>query len=52
MQGFGTIEDPENDLGSLVNVIQGDEDGEWSDIGTANNWNTIDDAYLYFVVDN
>ncbi len=48
MQGYGTIEDPENDPGSLVDVIQGDEDGEWSDIGTANNWNTLDDAYLYF----
>lgn len=48
MQGYGTINDPENDPGSLIDVIQNDADGKWSEIGTPGNWNILDDAYLYF----
>jgi hypothetical protein len=48
MQGFGTINDPENDPGSLINVIQNDVDGNWSKIGEVNDWNVLEDAYLYF----
>jgi hypothetical protein len=48
MAGFGTIDDPENDLGSLVDVIEKDTTGVWSIIGTKNNWTTLDNAYLHF----
>jgi hypothetical protein len=48
MQGFGSISDPENDPGSLIDVIQNDDDGNWSEIGTVGDWNTLDGAYLYF----
>jgi len=48
MEGYGTVNDIENDPGSLVYVIENDIDGEWSDIGPVDNWNTLDDAYLYF----
>jgi hypothetical protein len=34
MQGYGTINDPENDPGSLIDVIQNDAEGNWSKIGT------------------
>jgi hypothetical protein len=48
MQGYGTIEDPENDPGSLVDVINNDVEGNWSAIGTPGNWNELEGAYLYF----
>ncbi len=48
MQGHGTIDDPENDPGSLHDVIQNDVDGNWAALGTVGNWNTLDDAYLYY----
>jgi hypothetical protein len=48
MQGYGTINDPENDPGSLIDVIQNDAEGNWSKIGTPDHWNTLEDAYLYF----
>ncbi|MDF1698714.1 MAG: sialate O-acetylesterase [Saprospiraceae bacterium] len=48
MQGHGTIDDPENDPGSLVDVVQNDTDGEWSAIGELDNWTTLENAYLYF----
>ncbi|MEO1259543.1 MAG: sialate O-acetylesterase [Bacteroidota bacterium] len=48
MQGFGTVNDPENDPGSLTEVIQNDAEGNWSAIGEAGDWNTLDGAYLYF----
>ncbi len=48
MEGYGTIEDPENDPGSLIDLIQNDENGNWSVIGTEGDWNILDDAYLYF----
>ncbi len=47
MQGYGTIDDPENDPGSLIDVIQKDVHGEWSKIGTNNNWTTLEDAWIY-----
>ena len=47
MQGYGLIEDNENDPGSLINVIQNDTDGEWSEIGGVNNWNTLEGVLLY-----
>ena len=52
MEGFGTIDDPENDPGSLIDVIQNDDAGNWSEIGPMGNWNTLEDAYLYFANDN
>lgn len=48
MEGFGTVEDSENDPGSLTDVIQNDEEGNWSEIGELENWNSLDNAYLYF----
>ena len=51
MEGFGTVEDFENDPGSLTNIIQNDTQGNWSEIGEPGNWNSIDAAYLYFAND-
>ncbi len=51
MQGFGTINDAENDSGSLVDVLENDVEGNWSEIGGADNWNTLEGAYLYFAND-
>lgn len=48
MEGYGTIEDFENDPGTLVDVIQNDSTGAWAKIGSPNNWTTLDNAYLYF----
>jgi hypothetical protein len=48
MEGFGTINDPENDPGSLIDVIQNDMEGNWSEIGEAGNWNSLEGASLYF----
>jgi len=48
MEGYGIIEDAENDPGSLIDVIQNDVDGSWSEIGEAGNWNTLEGAYMYF----
>lgn len=47
MQGYGAI-DAENGTGSLIDVIQKDDEGLWSVIGEAGNWNTLDGAYLHF----
>ena len=48
MEGYGTIEDTENDPGSLIHVIDNDVDGKWSKIGEEGNWSSLEDAYLYF----
>ncbi len=48
MQGYGKIEDEENDPGTLIDVIENDENGEWSMLGEAGNWTVLDDAYLFF----
>lgn len=48
MVGYGKIDDSENDPGSLVDVIQNDIDGTWSEIGEENKWKTLEDTYLYF----
>ncbi len=48
MEGQGIINDAENDPNSLVDIIQNDTDGNWSALGTPGNWNTLNDAYLYF----
>ncbi|MDA9773828.1 MopE-related protein [Saprospiraceae bacterium] len=48
MEGHGTIIDPENDPGSLVDVIAKDEDGKWSNIGEVENWETLENTYVYF----
>jgi hypothetical protein len=48
MEGYGTIEDPENDPGSLMDVIRNDVDGNWSEIGEAGHWTTLGGASLYF----
>ncbi len=51
MQGFGSISDPENDPGSLTDVIQNDVEGNWSEIGEVGNWNILEGASLYFAKD-
>lgn len=48
MEGYGKIEDPENDPGSLADVIENDVKGEWSKIGESGNWKTLENVYLYF----
>ena len=48
MQGYGAIQDAENDPGTLVDVIQKDVKGQWSQIGKIGEWTTLDHAYLYF----
>src|SRR5690606_1689928 len=48
MEGYGSINDAENDPGSLVHVVQNDANGEWSEIGEPNNWKTLEHTYLYF----
>jgi hypothetical protein len=48
MQGFGTIDDPENDPGSLIDVVQNDTEGNWSKVGTPGSWNVLEGASLYF----
>ena len=48
MEGFGTVDDPENDPGSLVDVIQNDDDGDWSQIGEPGNWTKLEGASVYF----
>ena len=48
MEGYGTIEDAENDPGSLIDIIENDVDGDWDEIGQIGNWNSLDEAYIYF----
>ena len=48
MEGYGTIEDDENDPGSLIDIIENDVDGDWDEIGQIGNWNSLDEAYIYF----
>lgn len=48
MVGFGTINDPENDPGSLLDVIEKDTLMAWSEIGKEGNWTVLDGASLYF----
>lgn len=48
MEGFGTIDDPENDAGSLNYVIENDINEDWSILGEPGDWNSFDGASLYF----
>jgi len=48
MEGFGTIEDAENDPGSLTDVIRNDVNGNWSEIWDAGDWATVEGVSLYF----
>lgn len=48
MEGYGAINDPNNDPGSLVDVISRDTIGEWSFLGQPGNWTVMDDVYLHF----
>ncbi|HAQ38224.1 MAG TPA: hypothetical protein DCX89_01970 [Saprospirales bacterium] len=48
MQGYGAITDPENDPGSLTDVIQMDVHGKWSEIGKPDQWKTLENAFVYF----
>ncbi len=52
MQGYGNVDDAENDPGSLVDVIQKDEKEKWSKIGKLDNWTSLDNAFLYFERDS
>ncbi|MEN0005186.1 MAG: sialate O-acetylesterase [Bacteroidota bacterium] len=48
MQGYGAIGAEGDNAGTLEAVIQNDMDDEWSRIGTSDNWNTLEGAFLYF----
>ncbi len=48
MQGYGAVNDPENDPGTLYGLIQNDVNGTWSKLGTTGNWTSLENAYLYF----
>ncbi len=48
MEGQGTIIDQENDPGSLVDIIDNDIEGKWTSIGSKDDWNTLENAYIYF----
>jgi hypothetical protein len=48
MQGYGKIQDPENDPGTLVHVVENDEVGNWSELGEVGAWTTLNDAYIYY----
>ena len=47
MQGYGLVEDVEKNPGSLIDVIQNDTVGEWSEIGEVGNWNILEGVSLY-----
>jgi hypothetical protein len=51
MEGFGSIDDAENDPGTLIDVVENDVDGEWTEIGQPGNWNLLEGASLYFAND-
>ena len=48
MQGHGSVDDPANDPGSLIDVMQNDVNGNWSEVGEAGNWTVLEGASLYF----
>ena len=48
MEGYGAIEDPENYTGTLVDLIRNDEDGCWSELEEAGEWNSLEGVLLYF----
>jgi hypothetical protein len=52
MEGQGTIEDPENDPGSLMDVLRNDTAGNWSDLRKGDQWTILDGAYLYYARTN
>lgn len=51
MEGYGSINDPENDPGSLVDVIEKDVEGDWSAIGEEGDWAILEGASIYFAKD-
>ena len=48
MEGYGSVEDPENDPGSLVDVMRNDVNDDWTDIWGDGDWKTFDGAWIYF----
>ncbi len=52
MQGQGAVVDPEGDPGDLVDIIQNDTNGDWSEVGQLGNWTTLNDVHLYYEGDN
>ncbi len=48
MQGYGAITDPENDPGTLTQIMETDSTSEWAQLGTSGNWTILDNAWLYF----
>ena len=48
MQGYGKIEDSENDQGTLVHILESDEVGYWPELGEVGDWTALNDAYIYF----
>jgi len=52
MQGQGAVIDPENDTGDLIDVIENDANGDWTNVGLANDWTTLDNVHLYYEGDD
>lgn len=48
MEGYGAIDDAQQDPGSLTQVVQSDTTGAWAALGTPGNWSTLSNAFLYF----
>jgi hypothetical protein len=48
MEGYGIIEDAENDPGSLLDVIRNDLAGNWAEIWDEGDWKILEGASLYF----
>ncbi len=48
MQGYGAVNNPPNAPGTLTDIIQNDAQGIWSEIGSENNWTTLENVFLYY----
>lgn len=48
MQGYGVVSDPENERGTLTALINNDDEGNWSALGTTEDWTELEGAYLHF----
>jgi len=48
MEGFGTIQDAQDDPGSLFDVIANDTENDWRKLGEPGNWTSLENAYIYF----
>ncbi|MEO1625721.1 MAG: sialate O-acetylesterase, partial [Bacteroidota bacterium] len=48
MQGYGAVGETGNEPGSLLDVIAKDANGDWAMLGRENDWNVLENAWLYF----